>query len=639
MFVKLLSLILFLPRLLFAQVLPFFLDGAIESATADTADFNTGGTISVGGKTITIPKNLQFQFPAAWVPFKDIAGGAYNGHEVSIFGNYVGTKAIAGLVSISQLQGATDNGIIDTLGTDGKITLKGGQVIRINDPNAVYSAGYDLHPAYTADDENPSIIGKLAIDDDNLASKTNQYAHSAFSGYPMCVPRSASDPKCPSSNRVDKRVDGTPLIIKPADPLSMVPFAPGDYLTFSGIKVGGEIIAYEIVAENVQVSTETAGAPTYIRVEDAIIGTIDTQDPANVAPADTRFIGYTSDKNVGVTISRMEVDSCTGVTKEVLVGSASPIGVRNKWTWRAGSTSPTKYAREYIVRANSGTQTMKINNITAGQYVAPVTEWIFPEPGVPGLTPAKLDFTTFIHLVDGVGPDEANPDNRFGQLDPFPDSTAPTAKTCTGTTTPPTTSTPPTTGTDPATLTANAGAAQTIRPGVLVTLSGTSSGATDATYSWALTTGTGVTLSNANTAKATFTAPASKTLVSYTFTLTVKSASAGTSATSTVTITNDPSIADLVVIDSYTVTSQGGGTISVTAHTNVIDLNIAKLSVSLLNPNAGTPTLMTSAGAGKFTFTLRGSKAPSGGIQVTSSANGKATITKTTQKRRRSWMK
>lgn len=66
----------------------------------------------------------------------------------------------------------------------------------------------------------------------------------------------------------------------------MAPFLPGDYITFSGIKDGNQIIAYSIVSDSVQITT--TGVPAYIRVEDAIIGTFDNQDPANVAPADSR---------------------------------------------------------------------------------------------------------------------------------------------------------------------------------------------------------------------------------------------------------------------------------------------------------------------------------------------------------------
>lgn len=68
--------------------------------------------------------------------------------------------AIAGLVQISQQLGNINSGVIKSLATDGLITLTSGQTLRINDPRAVYSAGYTLDPEFTADDENPSITGR-----------------------------------------------------------------------------------------------------------------------------------------------------------------------------------------------------------------------------------------------------------------------------------------------------------------------------------------------------------------------------------------------------------------------------------------------------------------------------------------------
>jgi hypothetical protein len=80
---------------------------------------------------------------------------------LQVVGNYVDGEARAGIVQIAQYALEFNSGKIKSLGTDGKITLDGGQVVRINDPNAVFSAGYKLHPAFTADDVNPSVTGKL----------------------------------------------------------------------------------------------------------------------------------------------------------------------------------------------------------------------------------------------------------------------------------------------------------------------------------------------------------------------------------------------------------------------------------------------------------------------------------------------
>jgi hypothetical protein len=84
MFKRHLPLLALLPGFLHAEVIPFTLDGALDSATADSNDYNTGGRISVNGVSIVVPKNLQFQFPAAWVGMKDIAAGGFTGNEMTV---------------------------------------------------------------------------------------------------------------------------------------------------------------------------------------------------------------------------------------------------------------------------------------------------------------------------------------------------------------------------------------------------------------------------------------------------------------------------------------------------------------------------------------------------------------------------
>ena len=84
-------------------------------------------------------------------------------------------------MQVAQLALQVSNGVIESLAFDGSIKIVNGPTIRINDPNAVYSAGFKTYPVFTADDENPSV--------------------SSFGGFPMCVPRSATDTACPSSNR------------------------------------------------------------------------------------------------------------------------------------------------------------------------------------------------------------------------------------------------------------------------------------------------------------------------------------------------------------------------------------------------------------------------------------------------------
>jgi hypothetical protein len=288
---------------------------------------------------------------------------------MQVVGNYVDGVAIAGQVQIAQFSLEANSGMIKSLDNDGKITLEGGQVVRINDPNAVFSAGYKSQPEFTADDVNPSVTGKP----DPTRTAPSDFADTdtsiAFSGFPMCVPRSSADPKCPSTNRPAGRTS-----FNAPDPLTMAPLLPGDYIEFEGIKVGGEIIAYGMVAPSVQILTPNG--PTYLRVEEAIIGVFDTQNNGVVEFADSRVIGYSSNSGDSITISRMEIDPCTGEVNDVPVGTALPKGDRNKWTWRSSSSSLIKYAREYKATASTGTKETNGGQILAGQYVAPIAEWV-----------------------------------------------------------------------------------------------------------------------------------------------------------------------------------------------------------------------------------------------------------------------
>ncbi|CAD0095887.1 unnamed protein product, partial [Aureobasidium mustum] len=160
-------------------VIPFAVDGRLDVVTVTDSSYNSGGTASVNGFTITVPQNLLVRFPAAFKPWRELSG--FIGSEVSVI-NGVPT---AGLIDISEYLLEASSGIIESIdNTAGTIKILNGPTIRINDPNGVYGAAYTTTPAFTADDQNPSIT--------------------AFSGFPMCIPRSATsvDPLCPSTNRL-----------------------------------------------------------------------------------------------------------------------------------------------------------------------------------------------------------------------------------------------------------------------------------------------------------------------------------------------------------------------------------------------------------------------------------------------------
>lgn len=149
----------------------------------DASLFNSGGTLKLLGHTITIPDNLLVQFPAAWVTWRDAVAGKANliGYELAVSGNWINNVPIAGRVEISQLLLGGGSGLVESVNTDGTMKIANGPTLRINTPNGVFATAYTGNPFFTADEENPSIV--------------------AFSGFPMCIPRSASDPACPAANR------------------------------------------------------------------------------------------------------------------------------------------------------------------------------------------------------------------------------------------------------------------------------------------------------------------------------------------------------------------------------------------------------------------------------------------------------
>lgn len=373
----------------------------------DPSSYNSGGAISVAGFTITVPKNTQVGFPAAWVSWRDFCSDVsfMRGFEIVVVGNTIPVHGpVAGQIFISQFGTSLGRGQIASISFDGSIQLSnGGPKLRINDPNGVYSAGYTAHPFWTADDENPSI--------------------SSFSGFPMCVPRNASDPLCPMSNRPTLGGGSKQGTFTAPDPMVMAPFVVGDFVEYAGVWIGSasEMLVYEMVATNAQILTP-ASFPPFIRMEDVLIGVY--SGDANAEVAQTRFIGYTSAASGTSSLTIHAVtgfDVCTGniTTRPVSSGSLIPGQVRNKFRTGITSVAGDVYDREYVIMSTTNPVRTK-NGILAGQYIQPVTEWIQPELTTPGLPPIPNDFTAMEHLVKGLGKDEEG--HVWGPLDPFPQS-------------------------------------------------------------------------------------------------------------------------------------------------------------------------------------------------------------------------
>ncbi|KAF6832022.1 hypothetical protein CPLU01_06404 [Colletotrichum plurivorum] len=387
----------FLLSFVVSQEAPIWVQGSLEDATAADDTFNTGGSIVVNGFTMNVPKNLLVQFPAAWVPWKEFVNNKadFAGFETLVIGNSINGESRVAQVQLYEFFEGLSSGFVESVDfADGSLKIQNGPTVRISDPNAVYSKGYTGAPLMTADDQSPSIT--------------------SFSGFPMCIPRNDTDPLCPLTNRP---FVGPGTFTAP-DPVVMAPFQAGDFITFSGFRRGSEVIAFSIVAQNVQINT--LGDIVYVRMEEGLLG-IDNPSP-NAEIAESRFIGFVSNNRATVSLYAMDVDPCTGATTDRIIASMDLRGGRNaqnKFEYR--NDILFRYTREYRVTAEiDGVPKTRVtkNGITAGTYVQPVNVWVPGEQDVPGVPPVSYDFSQMEFLTKGVGADDEG--NIWGPLEPFP---------------------------------------------------------------------------------------------------------------------------------------------------------------------------------------------------------------------------
>ncbi|KAJ4290217.1 hypothetical protein N0V90_010432 [Kalmusia sp. IMI 367209] len=585
------------------NISPLSVIGPFGGCTVDTNDYNSGGSISVDGWSIKVPKNLLVQFPTIWTPFRKLCEAGADGYEVQISGNVIGAQPTAGQIIISAGFSLREGvGYIDSIDVaDGSFRIRGGPKLRLCDPNGVFGKVSNLSPFFPVDDENPSVT--------------------AFSGFPMCIPRSDNDPKCPSSNRPAGSTN-----FSPADPLSMVPFLVGDFITYAGLPKGGEILVYEASATNVQVTTSASNTvPNYIFVEDAIIGVTDTA--ANVEIADTRFIGYLSScSGASVQVFAIEVDPCTGDESYRQVGSATPRAgdVRCKWEARVAASTP--FTREYVIKTNNPVIETK-DGLQAGQYVTPVTEWIQPEVNIPGTEPVPFKFDDIRGLVQGDFLD----DEQFGPLSPFPGPNPPApSKTCSPID-PTQPEAAPTATIAPFTADQRGGAT------ILLIAQNNNSAISNSqlNFNWTQispsTPSASVSLTNPAQATATFTAPKLATTLTFEVTLSLKSNTSITSKAQ-VSVKVSTTAADVVVLDTYTWESRQSGTIGVTCHSNV--QNGDNKAMSLWLSGGATKLAMTSTGSGKWSYSARSTKQPTN-VQCVSDLGGKSALATAPLRRRK----
>src|SRR3954468_5168012 len=468
---------------------PFDIIGFIDAATVtpEADGFSGGGTVTVNGTTITIPKNTLLQMPAfalTWQELFQMAPDQWKAagqsglakadtpspattYEIHVQGNRIGANGseqyIAGLVFIAQQSDNAGAGFINYIDyTSGEMRVGGtigdastGARVVINDPQGKFAPARGDDLRFTIDEDNPTVRSET--------------------GYPMCVPRGGSpdaDASCPQSNR-PKGADGNYLstfttdipegweFMTPADyhangasPLLMAPFEVGDYVTYNGHlsnDANGDFMLAHGVIANVGIFTQAGTQPTYVAIDVMLLGVAGAPVPflPQEATVRTRIEGFTTDPSSFVMLSALDVDPCNGQEMErwydmvAVDPGARGYAVAGRWGWRPNSDAlvlpPTRMLRATSINGtymNWDTfDTVTPAGLAAGIYSAPNFEFIFPENLGIGNPPVPSNFQDFPFLANGSGAYYGAtggelPLGRLGQLDPWPGAVRPTAPAC-----------------------------------------------------------------------------------------------------------------------------------------------------------------------------------------------------------------
>ena len=382
--------------------IPFNVTGYIQAMTLDDpTDALSGGTVTVNGITVTIPRNTIVTMPAASTSMTDLfgmapapyglAGNGQSGlalgdtppplssYEVSVLGNVVGGDYVAGLVHIAGELANLGQGAVTCIdyavgelrvgGTAGNCAT--GTRVRFNDPTGRHGRSTSHDARFACDPENP-----------NIRSVT---------GYPMCLPRTdpatTPDPACPQSNRpkdlggafTTRWVMGASAAF--GDATLEAPFEVGDQVTFSGTLaqdgLGVFLEAWTVVA-NLGISTRPGVDPAYVAIDEAVFGTGGAPVPSpgggvllQDAVLQMTIAGFTTDATRLVDAYAVDVDPVTGAESLRIITSMNPASqllFANSFVTDVLNLAYLPLFREVRVRVRGAGNAVGANGFTGGTY-------------------------------------------------------------------------------------------------------------------------------------------------------------------------------------------------------------------------------------------------------------------------------
>jgi hypothetical protein len=256
----------------------------------------------------------------------------------------------------------------------------------------------------------------------------------------------------------------------PADPAQQAPFEVGDVISFSGTLMKArrglpDFISAHTIEANVGIYTQPGTQPSYIAIGEFGVGTADPSATAasGVAQETQNRIfleASTTDVKTPVDIYVMDIDRDTGavrnrwvtpfeMTGENQLGDPSggittqnagpqpqrariratkaPVGLlsqpsRTIRVVQRSLCAPQAQADQTKLDACLGNAPVVANGLQAGQYVAPVFEFIFPENVKPGdpIVPNDFWHLPFLRFGEGAAVPQTAVGPSVGALDPAP---------------------------------------------------------------------------------------------------------------------------------------------------------------------------------------------------------------------------
>jgi hypothetical protein len=508
-------------------------------------------------------------------------------YEVHVVGNKtLDGRYVAGMINISQQGLNTGAGYVNFIDyATGEIFVGGttasratGARVAINDPIGRYGRAVSPDPRFTVDVDNPTIASATGFPmclprsaaADALCPQLNRTvdAAGAFTGI---------------VNMTDPR-----LGVAFPNPLIQVPIEVGDYVTFAGTLVhdganptagpnpgiATNYISAHTIIDNIAVYTAPGSTPVYVGIEVSLIGTGGlTVLGAGEAAIRTRFEGMTTDASPSrrIHLYGMDFNPATGAVTDRDWGTIGidpgPLGglgaVQGRWRFRPPclpfGSSPTKPDKQCVMNAAGtflpptrevravvetvnadgtvtpawvpGQTTAYANGIIAGQFHAPIGEYIFPE-NIPG-TPVPPDNFEELEFLSQGGYSSATPGSPIAsQLSPWPGGAVPPCATC---------------ATVPVVSASTNGP---VPSGGVLNLNGSATGNPAPSFTWVQLSGPAGVIANPLAAITTFTAPVVpvNTDVVFQLTATNSAGSASTIVTATVSGATAPTVSYLASV-------------------------------------------------------------------------------------------